>query len=99
MAVEISSYLRSAHFLIAVVKAFFCRNNLLISYSTPAFLFVFAIRYIIYNVNKEDYQSCRVSDPKATQVALCDGNGEDSKRSGGHVLNSILLTFQNQGSV
>ena len=76
--------LRSAHFLIAVGEAFFfVETTFLISYSTPAILFVFAIRYIIYNVNKEDYQSCRVSDPKATQVALCDGNGEDSKRSGG----------------
>jgi len=31
-------------------------------------------RYIIYNVNRDDYESCRISDPdSSTQVAVCNG--------------------------
>merc|ERR1719295_868012 len=35
-------------------------------------------RYIIYNVNRDDYESCRISDPDfATQVAVCNGVGNN----------------------
>ena len=37
-------------------------------------------RYIIYNVNKEDYQTCRISDPNPTQVAVCTGGAANSTK-------------------
>ena len=34
-------------------------------------------QYIIYNVNKEDYDNCRITDPNPTTVAVCNSPDRD----------------------